>query len=299
MAEQPANTISRVGVVARRDLKGAASVLAEIAGWLQAHGIRAMFDTDTAGLAGVPKDFPIASRDDLPGHVDLIVVLGGDGSLLGMANRIARAGVDIPILGINFGSLGFLTEVTLEEIEPALEGAIDGTAPIEERMTLRGQVMRVGNAIDDRLALNDIVVNRGSLSRIVDMSITIDGKPVTHVRADGLIVTTPTGSTAYNLAAGGPIVHPEVDALVVTPIAPHTLTYRPSVIPGSSEVRIKPAIEGGSDELYATFDGQHGVPLVSGDEVVMRKSTHRMKLMRASSRSYFDVLRQKLKWGQR
>lgn len=291
--------ISRVGVVARRDLKGAASVLAEIAGWLQAHGIQATFDTETAVLAGVPKDFPIATRDDLPRHVDLVIVLGGDGSLLGMANRIARADVDIPVLGINFGSLGFLTEVTLEEIEPALAGAIEGTAPIEERMTLRGQVMRNGNAVDDRLALNDIVVNRGSLSRIVDMSITIDGKPVTHVRADGLIVTTPTGSTAYNLAAGGPIVHPEVDALVVTPIAPHTLTYRPIVIPGSSEVRIKPTIEGGSDELYATFDGQHGVPLISGDEIVMKKSSHRMKLMRASSRSYFDVLRQKLKWGQR
>jgi NAD+ kinase len=292
-------SISRVGVVARRDLKGAASVLAEIAGWLQAHGIQTMFDTETAVLAGVPKDFPVASRDELPKHVDLVVVLGGDGSLLGMANRIARAGMDIAILGINFGSLGFLTEVTLEEIEPALQAAMDGTAPIEERMTLRGQVLRNGNPVDDRLALNDIVVNRGSLSRIIDLAITIDRQPVTHVRADGIIVTTPTGSTAYNLAAGGPIVHPAVDALVLTPIAPHTLTYRPIVIPGSSEVRIKPLIEGSSDELYATFDGQHGVPLVSGDEIVMMKATHSLRLMRASSRNYFDVLRQKLKWGQR
>jgi len=291
--------LKRVGVVARKDLKGAASVLADIAGWLQAQGIQALFDTDTAVLAGVPKDFPIATRDDLPKHVDLMVVLGGDGSLLGMANRIARAGVDIAILGINFGSLGFLTEVTLEEIQPALESAIDGTAAIEERMTLRGRVLRDGTAVDDRLAVNDIVVNRGSLSRIIDMAITIDGHPVTHVRADGLIVTTPTGSTAYNLAAGGPIVHPAVDALVVTPIAPHTLTYRPIVIPGSSEVRIKPLIEGSSDELYATFDGQHGVPLISGDEVIVKQATQRLKLVRASSRSYFDVLRQKLKWGQR
>lgn len=291
--------ISRVGVVARRELKGSASVLAEIAGWLQAHGIETMFDTDTAALAGVPKDFPVSTRDELPKHVDLVVVLGGDGSLLGMANRIVRAGVDIAILGINFGSLGFLTEVTLEEIQPALEAAVAGTAPIEERMTLRGQVLRKGTAVDDRLALNDIVVNRGSLSRIVDMSITIDGQPVTHVRADGLIIATPTGSTAYNLAAGGPIVHPEVDAFVVTPIAPHTLTYRPIVIPGSAEVQVKPLIEGGSDELYATFDGQHGVPLVSGDEIVMKKADQRLKLMRASTRSYFDVLRQKLKWGQR
>jgi NAD+ kinase len=166
-------------------------------------------------------------------------------------------------------------------------------------MALRGRVLRGGTVVDDRLALNDIVVNRGSLSRIIDMSITIDGQPVTHVRADGLIVTTPTGSTAYNLAAGGPIVHPAVDAFVVTPIAPHTLTYRPIVIPGSSEVRIRPLIEGSSDELYATFDGQHGVPLISGDEVVVDRSEQHLKLVRASSRSYFDVLRQKLKWGQR
>lgn len=291
--------IARVGVVARKGLQGAAGVLADIAAWLQAHGIQTLFDTDTAALAGVPKGFPTTSRDDLPKQVDLVVVLGGDGSLLGMANRVVRAGVDIAILGINFGSLGFLTEVTLEEVRSALESTISGTAVIEERMTLQGQVMRGGRAADDRLALNDIVVNRGSLSRIIDMSITIDGQPVTHVRADGLIVTTPTGSTAYNLAAGGPIVHPAVDALVVTPIAPHTLTYRPIVIPGSSEVRIKPLVAGSNDELYATFDGQHGVPLESGDEVVVRQAAAKLKLVRGPSRSYFDVLRQKLKWGQR
>jgi NAD+ kinase len=246
----------------------------------------------------VPKDFPIATRDDLPKHVRLLVVLGGDGTLLGMANRITRLGVDVAILGINFGSLGFLTEVTLEEIQTALAAAVDGKAAIEERMLISGQVMRAGKAADDRLALNDIVVNRGSLSRIVDMAITINGQPVTHVRADGLIVTTPTGSTAYNLAAGGPIVHPDVDALVLTPIAPHTLTYRPIVIPGSSEVRITPGVSV-NDELYATFDGQHGVPLEAGDEVVVKSAPQRLKLVRASSRSYFDVLRQKLKWGQR
>lgn len=291
--------IARVGVVARKDLHGASGVLAQIAAWLQAHGIETLFDTDTASLPGVPKGFPTTTRDELPKRVDLVVVLGGDGSLLGMANRIVRAGVDIAILGINFGSLGFLTEVTLEELQSALESAVNGTATIEERMTLRGQVLRAGQTVDDRRALNDIVVNRGSLSRIIDMSITIDGQPVTHIRADGLIVTTPTGSTAYNLAAGGPIVHPAVDALVVTPIAPHTLTYRPIVIPGSSEVRIKPLVEGSSDELYATFDGQHGVPLESGDEVVVKQGSERLKLVRGPSRSYFDVLRQKLKWGQR
>jgi NAD+ kinase len=284
--------------VARRDLQGAAGVLADIAGWLQARGIQAMFDTDTAVLADVPKNFPIATRDDLPKHVGLLVVLGGDGTLLGMANRIARLGVDVPILGINFGSLGFLTEVTLEEIQGALASAIDGKADVEERMLIRGQVLRAGSAAEDRLALNDIVVNRGSLSRIVDMSITINGQPVTNVRADGLIVTTPTGSTAYNLAAGGPIVHPDVDALVLTPIAAHTLSYRPIVIPGSSEVRIKPVV-GSHDELYVTYDGQHGVPLQADDEVVVRSAPQRVRLVRASARTYFDVLRQKLKWGQR
>jgi NAD+ kinase len=291
--------LTRVGVVARKGLTGAATVLADLAGWLQARGIQAIFDVETASLADVPKEFPTATRDDLPKHIGLLVVLGGDGTLLGMANRITRAGVDVPILGINFGSLGFLTEVTLDEIQQALAAALDGTATVEQRALVRGQVSRRGTVVDDRLALNDIVVNRGSLSRIVDMSITIDGQPVTHVRADGIIVTTPTGSTAYNLAAGGPIVHPDVDALVVTPIAPHTLTYRPIVIPGTSEVRITPLVGTGNDELYATFDGQHGVPLEGGDEVVVRSAPQRVKLIRASTRSYFDVLRQKLKWGQR
>lgn len=291
--------ITRVGVVARRDLHGAAGVLAEIAGWLQSRGIQTVFDADTAVLAAVPKSWPVFSRDDLPDHVDLMVVLGGDGTLLGMANRIARKDRDIGILGINFGSLGFLTEVTLDDVQAALTAVLDGEAQIEERMMLRGQVLRGGRPVDDRLALNDIVVNRGSLSRIVDMAITVDGQSVAHVRADGLIVTTPTGSTAYNLAAGGPIVHPTVDALVLTPIAPHTLTFRPIVIPGGAEVRIQPLTEGGSAELYATFDGQHGVPLETGDEVIVNRSDLRMKLLRGSSRSYFDVLRQKLKWGSR
>jgi NAD+ kinase len=291
--------VTRVGIVAKKGLQGAADVLAEIAGWLQARGIQTMFDTDTAVLAGVPSTWPIATRDDLPKHVDLIVALGGDGTLLGMANRIAQAGVDVPILGINFGSLGFLTEVTLEEIQPALAAAVDGTAPVERRMMLRGRVLRHSGVVGDRLALNDIVVDRGSMSRIVDMQISAGGEKVALVRADGLIVTTPTGSTAYNLAAGGPIVHPAVDALVLTPIAPHTLTFRPIVIAAELEVRIKPLVEGGSDELYATFDGQHGVALEAGDEVVIERADQRMTLIRASTRTYFDVLRQKLKWGQR
>lgn len=285
--------------MARKNLKGAAGVLAEIAGWLQARGIQTMFDTDTAVLAGVPSSWPIATRDDLPKHVELIVALGGDGTLLGMASRIAQAGVDIGILGINFGSLGFLTEVTLEEVQTALAAAVEGTAPIEERMMVRGRVLRQEETVGDRVALNDIVVDRGSMSRIVDMQISAGGEDVALVRADGVIVTTPTGSTAYNLAAGGPIVHPAVDALVLTPIAPHTLTFRPIVIPASLEVRVKPLAEGGSDELYATFDGQHGVALEAGDEVVITRAEQRLRLVRASTRTYFDVLRQKLKWGQR
>jgi NAD+ kinase len=291
--------LNRVGVVARRDLQAGSGVLAEIAGWLQAHEIQAVFDTDTAVLAGVPKDWPIATRDDLPKHVDFMVVLGGDGTLLGMANRIASSGADIPILGINFGSLGFLTEITLDEVLAALASVAAGTSPIDERMMLRGRTMRAGQAFEQRHALNDIVVNRGSLSRIIDMSISIGGQFVTNVRADGLIVTTPTGSTAYNLAAGGPIVHPDVDALVLTPIAPHTLSYRPIVIPSGSEIRIKPLIGSDTDEIYATYDGQHGTRLQPGDEVIVERTERRLKLVRSSSRTYFEVLRTKLKWGQR
>jgi NAD+ kinase len=291
--------IRRVGLVAKARLHAAAGMLAEIAGWLEARDVTTVFETDTAALAGVPADRPIVTKDALPNEVDLVMVLGGDGTLLGMADRIAQAGADIPILGINFGSLGFLTEVTLPETAPILDAVLSGAAEMDERLMLRSRVLRGEAVVIDRLVLNDVVVTRGAMSRIVDLSVSVGGQFLTGVKADGLIVASPTGSTAYNLAAGGPIVHPAVDAIVVTPIAPHTLTNRPIVIPASAEVRVRPKIDGSHDEVFVTFDGQFGLPLEKDDLVSVARAERPLRLVRASTRTYFEVLREKLKWGQR
>jgi NAD+ kinase len=289
--------IERVGLVAKHHLRAASGVLAEVAGWLDSRGVRTVFETDTAVLAGVPPGRHTVSRDKLPAEVDLIVVLGGDGTLLGMADRIAQAEADVPILGVNYGSLGFLTEVTLADITPSLEAALNGRAPLDERLMLRGRIVRSEESRVDRVALNDIVITRGALSRIIALSVSVGDEFVTRVRADGLIIASPTGSTAYNLAAGGPIVHPAVDALVLTPIAPHMLTNRPVVIPAGAEVRVEPVVNGQSD-IVVTFDGQFGVPLEKADAVIVSRAQKPLRLVRGASRTYFEVLREKLKWGE-
>jgi NAD+ kinase len=291
--------IARVGIVAKAHLQAAGPHLMEIATWLRARGAEPVFDLDTAALASSAVDVRKANKEELVSQVDLVLVLGGDGTLLGMAGRIGQSGIDIPILGVNFGGLGFLTEVTLPELYSTLEAVLNGSAQTDERMTMRATTLRGGTSFDDRVVLNDVVLTQGTLSRIIDLSVTVDDQFVTRVRADGLIVSSPTGSTAYNLAAGGPILHPRVDGLVITPIAPHTLTNRPLVVPGSSEVRVQPHMDGSRDEVYVTFDGQFGFRLMENDVVSVRRSERPIRLVRATARNYFEVLRQKLKWGHR
>lgn len=291
--------IARAGIVAKTRLGAAAPVVAELAAWLEARGVAAVCDTDTAALAGLPSGRQTCSRDDLPNHCDLIVVLGGDGTLIGMAGRVANAGADIPILGVNFGSLGFLTEITLPELYSSLTAVLEGTARIEPRLMLRSTTMRAGTVFSERLALNDVVITKGALSRIIDLAVSIGDQPVMRVRADGLIIASPTGSTAYNLAAGGPVVHPAVDALLLTPIAPHMLTNRPIVVPASSEIRVQPAAGTSNDELFVTLDGQSGHPFQPDDAVIVRRAERTVRLVRAGTRTYFDVLREKLKWSER
>jgi NAD+ kinase len=292
---------ARVGIVAKSHLRAAASHLAEIAAWLHARSIEPVFETATSALCAVAGAMPpprVLDKPELVKSVDLVVVLGGDGTLLSMADTIAAADVSVPILGVNFGSLGFLTEVTLPELYPALEAAVSGTAPIEQRMMLRATTIRAGAALPVNLALNDVVITKSARARMTDLSVSLGPEFVTRVKADGLIVATPTGSTAYNLAAGGPIVQPVVDALVLTPIAPHMLTNRPIVIPAASLVRVQPMMDE-RDELYVTFDGQAGYQLQAGDEVQIRRAPQSLRLLRPSARSYFEVLRQKLKWNER
>jgi len=289
-----------VGIVAKARLERAASHLVQIASWLDERHITPVFDPDTAALAksaGANEHLKTVDPDELPRHVDIIVVLGGDGTLLGTAGRIAKAKADIPILGVNFGSLGFLTEVTLPEIYASLETAVNGTAQIEERMMLHVVVDAGGQPLADRLVRNDVVVTQGALSRIIELSVSVDGEFMMRVKADGLIIASPTGSTAYNLSAGGPIVHPKVDGLTITPIAPHTLTNRPVVVPGASEIRIQPLIHDDQSEVFATFDGQALLRLKSEHVVTVRRAENPLRLIRASARGYFQVLREKLKWG--
>jgi NAD+ kinase len=291
--------VSRVGIVAKHHLRQAAPHLADISAWLGQRGVHPVFEAATAALCGPSgDDWTVRGKDDLVKEVDMVLVLGGDGTLLGMADRIAEAGLTIPILGVNFGSLGFLTEVTLPELYTALESAVTGRAGIEERLMLRATTRRGQEVFGTHIALNDVVFTKTARSRLIDLSVWVDDEFLTHVKGDGLIVATPTGSTAYNLASGGPIVQPTVNALVVTPIAPHTLTHRPIVIPSSSTVRVEPQMED-RDEVFVTFDGQAGYELQSGDQVKVCSAGLPLRLVRPSTCSYFEVLREKLKWGDR
>jgi NAD+ kinase len=290
--------VRRVGIVAKSNLHAAKPHLAEIGDWLKGRGVEAVFEAATAALMPSAVRPTVVDAAALARDVDMVLVLGGDGTLLSMAGRIGEAGSGIPILGVNFGSLGFLTEVTLPELYPSLEAAVTGRASLEERMMLRSMVSRGATTLAHPIVLNDVVVTKGARSRMIDLSVFVGEEFVTRVKADGLIVATPTGSTAYNLAAGGPIVQPNVEALVLTPIAPHTLTNRPVVIPASSAVRIQPVMEA-RDEVFVTFDGQEGCQLRAGDEIGVRSADTPLRLIKPSTRSYFEVLRTKLKWGER
>ena len=291
--------IKRVGVVAKRGLRAASDHLDRLASWLRARNLDAVFETETAALGVAGRGVPVRSREDLPSDVDLIVVMGGDGTLLSMATRIAQAGRDIPILGVNFGSLGFLTEIRIDELYAALDAAMAGTATVDERAMLAAEAYREREHFDSRIVLNDVVFTKAALSRIIELSISVSTGLMTKVKADGLIIASATGSTAYNLAAGGPIIHPRVDAIAITPIAPHTLTNRPVVIPGSEVIEIRPRLDTDADEIYVTYDGQTGYPLQKGDLIRVRTSERRLRLVKAPARSYFEVLREKLKWGER
>jgi NAD+ kinase len=298
MTTVPLPPVSRVGILAKSNLHAATTHLVEITDWLSARGVTAVFETATAALLAPSPNRLTFDRLALASRVDMVLVLGGDGTLLAMADCIGEAGSNIPILGVNFGSLGFLTEVTLPELYPALETALTGRARMEERLMLRSTTTRHGAVFAQSMALNDTVITKTARSRLIDLSVFVGEEFVTRVKADGLIIATPTGSTAYNLAAGGPIVQPTVDALLLTPIAPHTLTNRPIVIPGTSAVRVVPNMEE-RDEAFVTFDGQHGFQLHAGDEVAVRRADKPLRLIKPSSRSYFEVLRTKLKWGER
>jgi NAD+ kinase len=291
--------MTRIGIVAKTRLEEAAPVVADLAAWLRARQVEPVLETDTAALAGLTGPWTTASRDDIPRACDLLVVLGGDGTFIGMAGRIAETEADVPILGVNFGSLGFLTETRIDELYATLESVVAGTAAFDERALLAAELVRGGATVDSRIVLNDVVFTKAALSRIIELSVSVGSGPVTTVKADGLIIASATGSTAYNLAAGGPIVHPRVEAIVLTPIAPHTLTNRPVVIPASEAIEVRPRVDDRADEIFVTYDGQAGYPLLPDDVVHVRTSERRLRLVKAPARTYYEMLREKLKWGER
>jgi NAD+ kinase len=280
----------RIGVVIKPNLSGAAETIVELERWARDRRVEVTWSIEAADMLA-PNDRHVVDRATMPAHADLILVLGGDGTLLAVADIVGQSDCDTPILGVNFGSLGFLTEITRPELFPSLEAAIEGRVEHDERMMLQGTIGE-----QSHVALNDIVFTRVALSRMVD---TVGDQFVTSVRSDGLIIASPTGSTAYNLSAGGPVIHPAMDAIVLTPIAPHTLTHRPIVIPASREVRIRASSGNAGAEIYVTFDGQRGFPVQEGDEVSVTRAAKPIRLVRAASRNYFEVLRKKLKWGER
>lgn len=292
-------SVQRVGIVAKQGLVAASEHLARLGAWLNDRRVEVVYETETAGLTGSGVHGRMMTRDELAHAVDLVIVMGGDGTLLSMAGRIAKSGRDIPILGVNFGGLGFLTEIRIDELQRSLETVLNGSAAFDERAMLTADAIRDGEVFDSRIVLNDVVFTKAALSRMIELSVSVSSGFVTRVKADGLIIATATGSTAYNLAAGGPIMHPRVDALVLTPIAPHTLTNRPVVIAGTEVVEVRAEVDGATEDIFVTYDGQAGYPLKIGDIIRVRKSDRTLLLVRAPSRGYFEMLREKLKWGER
>jgi NAD+ kinase len=285
--------VQRIGVIARVDRPDARAVVCELAAWLIARGRKVVVDRDTAGL--LPDCATVVERREVPGQVDLIVVLGGDGTLLSVARLVD--GRDVPILGVNLGGLGFLTATTLGALYPTLEAVLRGEYTAEERMVLAAALARGDAVVAEYKALNDVVIAKGSIGRLIDLDVSVDGQMMTAYRADGLIIATPTGSTAYNLSATGPILFSTMDAVVLTPISSHALTNRPIVLPGTARLEVR--LRTDMPDVALWLDGQQGLPVTAKDTVRVQRADSRIRLIRDPNKSYFEVLRTKLKWGER
>jgi NAD+ kinase len=283
--------IRTVGIISKPGVATAGDIVPKLVTWLHNRGIAVRLDEQTAsytGVAGLP-------RDEVPEGCDLVVVLGGDGTLLSAARAIGKR--EIPLFAVNFGGLGFLTAITVDELYPELQRAFCGEHRIAKRKLLNVEVVRGGEVVAAYEALNDAVLSKSSIARMIDLEAYVDDQFVCAYKADGLIVCTPTGSTAYSLSAGGPIIFPSVPAICLTPICPHMLTNRPVIVPETSVIRV---VSRGPDEgVYLTIDGQVGNPIKEGDALVCQSSRESLLLVRPPHMRFFDVLRAKLKWGER
>jgi NAD+ kinase len=288
----PGPTFQTIGIFSRPRRAQLSVVVPPLLKWLAARGVTVIYDEETAsaltdGSKGQLRP-PIADASQL------LLVLGGDGTMLAAARLAAPRG--IPILPINMGSLGFLTSFTLDELYPALEETLSGRSEVSQRVMLQAELERVGSVIESQCVLNDVVIHKGALARMIELELSINSEFVCRYRADGLIVSSPTGSTAYSLSAGGPIVHPTVESFIITPICPHTLSDRPLVIRDSCCIEIK--LNGVTESVYLTLDGQRGIPMQATDRLRVCRAKKQLKLIQPPKKSYFEILRNKLKWGE-
>lgn len=285
--------MKRASIISKQGKPELGTVASEVGQWLRSHGY--FVTADAAAREFCPECEPAEREQVVEKRPDFVVVLGGDGTLLSAARNVAAAG--IPILGINLGSLGFLTEIRQDEIAQALADVDEGRCQLSLRAMLHCQVLRKGKCVADYDALNDVVMNQRAVARITEFEVRVNGTFVSRYQADGLIVATPTGSTAYSLAAGGPILVPDVPGFVITPVASHALTNRPLVVQDTAVIEIRLILT--REQAYLTIDGQQGVPLEEGDIVQCKKSELKVKLFKLPDRTFFQVLRAKLKWGER
>ncbi|HUC55537.1 MAG TPA: NAD(+)/NADH kinase [Candidatus Cybelea sp.] len=281
-----------VGIISRPRRSDLCVVVPPLLKWLEARGLQTLIDEETANC--LPNSAKGLTRLEVADSSQLLIVLGGDGTLLAAARLAAPRG--IPILPINMGSLGFLTNFTLQELHPTLDDTLEGRFSLSQRVLLSVDLLRAGKIIDTQRVLNEAVINKGALARMIELELDVDGDFVCRYRADGLIVATPTGSTAYSLSAGGPIVHPTVEAFIITPICPHMLSDRPLVIRDSSAIEMK--LSGNTESVFLTLDGQRGIPLQPTDLVRVSRAKEVLKLIQSPKKSYFEILRGKLKWGE-
>jgi NAD+ kinase len=286
-------TIKKIGIVSKPKKAEIREIVPQLVEWLQERDIEVSIDKETGAI--LESTEKCLTRNELPGKVDLLVVLGGDGTLLAAARALYRH--EVPIFAVNLGDLGFLTVITRDELYPALEGVLSGNYRSERRVQIEGELVRADEVLSTFRALNDVVLNKGAIARIQDFEVYADGEFISNYKSDGLIISTPTGSTAYSLAAGGPVVSPTVEAFIVTPICAHTLTNRPLVLRDSANIEI--VVKSQREAAYLTVDGQVGIATHSEDIIRVRKSDSFVELIQPPQRNYYEILRQKLKWGER
>lgn len=291
------SSITRIGIVLKPHQPEALKTICELVEWLAERGIKVVGGPELEReriehQTGCPVDE--VTQDNLAANVDLILVLGGDGTMIATARMVGDQ--EIPVIGVNYGGLGYLAEFRIEELYAGLEAVLSGNYRLDKRVMLEVELRRDDTVVTSNRVLNDVVINKSALARIIEIEASFNRQFVNSFRADGLIVSTPTGSTAYNLSAGGPVIFPSMNAVVITPICPFTLSNRPIVVPDDGEIELQ--LKTDQEEVALTLDGQVGFPLKVDDRIMIRKSRTTFNLIQPSSRNYFDVLRDKLRWGR-